>query len=90
MCLTAYSQDIDFHITDHFLQGKTFIKIKQDFYDPYVWALTDHNGVYRINVVTKAVDDLTADFAAFGNLKFIDIAGRSKDTVFHSIQKRRC
>jgi len=78
----AKSQDVVFHLNAHLFPGQKILKVKQDFYDPYVWVLAQNNRVYRVNNVTLAVDDYTAAFAAYSNLQFIDIAGRSKDTVF--------
>lgn len=80
--LTSYGQDIDFHINAHFLAGKKILKLKRDFGDPYVWILAENNGVYRINSLTKAVEDLTAAFSAYNGLQFIDIAGYSQAEVF--------
>jgi gliding motility-associated-like protein len=75
-------QDVDFHLNASFLPGKTVLKVKRDFYDPYVWVLAKNNEVYRINSITKIVDNYTPQFAVYNGLQFIDIAGRSKDTVF--------
>lgn len=81
--ITAYcQQDVDFHLSAHLLSGKKVLKVKRDFHDPYLWALTANNGVYRINSITLAVDDYTSSFAAYNNFQFTDIAGRSQDTVF--------
>jgi gliding motility-associated-like protein len=78
----AYSQqDIDFNLNAHLLPGKKILKVKRDFYDPYLWVLAQNNEVYRVNSLTQAVVNYTAAFSAI-NLQFIDIAGRSKDTVF--------
>jgi gliding motility-associated-like protein len=80
---TAYcQQDIDFHITKTFLSGKNILKVKRDFKDPYLWVLAQNNEVYRINSTTYQVDDYTSQFSSYSGLQFIDIAGRSKDTVF--------
>ncbi|HTK18435.1 MAG TPA: gliding motility-associated C-terminal domain-containing protein [Mucilaginibacter sp.] len=73
---------MQFHLNSHLLQGKTILKVKRDFYDPYLWVLAKNNEVYRVNSVTLAVDNYTAQFSAYNSLPFIDIAGRSKDTVF--------
>ncbi|HZX57513.1 MAG TPA: hypothetical protein VFE54_02265, partial [Mucilaginibacter sp.] len=83
-CAAAYSQqqDVDFHLNSELLNGKTILKVKRDFYDPYLWVLAKNNEVYRVNSVTLAVDNYTPQFAGYNNLQFIDIAGRSKDTVF--------
>jgi len=79
----GYSQqDLTFHINTQFLSGKKILKVKRDYYDPYVWVLAQNNGVYRINSQTLVIDDYTAKFSAYGNMQFIDIAGRSQDTVF--------
>ncbi|CAN5280002.1 hypothetical protein BH09BAC6_BH09BAC6_10790 [soil metagenome] len=75
-------QDVDFHLNAHLLLGKTILKIKRDFNDEYLWVLAKNNEVYRVNSLTQAVDDYTAQFSAYNNLPFIDIAGRSKDTVY--------
>ncbi len=79
----AYSQqDVDFHLNAHLLTGKNILKVKRDFYDPYLWVLAENNEVYRVNSLTLAVDNYTAAFSSYTNLPFMDIAGRSKDTVF--------
>ena len=84
VCSLAYAQqqDVEFHPNGIFLQGKSILKVKRDFNDPYLWVLAKNNEVYRINSVTMAVDNYTSQFAAYNNLQFIDIAGRSQDTVF--------
>lgn len=83
LCVKAYGQqDVEFHLNDHFLAGKTILKVKRDFYDPYLWVLASNNGVYRINSLTKVVDDYTPKFSAYNTFQFVDIAGRSQDTVF--------
>lgn len=79
----AYSQqDLDFHINQHLLQGKQILKVRRDYNDPYLWVLAANNEVYRINSETFAIDNYTAAFSSFSNLKFIDIAGYSADTVY--------
>lgn len=79
----AYGQqDVDMHLSNTFLNGKTILKVKRDFHDPYLWVLAKNNEVYRINSISLTVDDYTPQFAAYGNLQFVDIAGRSQDTVF--------
>ncbi|MEN0052694.1 MAG: gliding motility-associated C-terminal domain-containing protein [Mucilaginibacter sp.] len=78
----AYSQDVEFHLNAHLFPGKNILKVKRDFRDPYLWVLARNNEVYRVNSVTLAVDDYTSTFAAYSGLQFIDIAGRSQDTVF--------
>jgi len=79
----AYSQqDVDFHLNAHLFAGKKILKVKRDFNDPYLWVLAQNNQVYRVNSLTLAVDDYTAKFSAYSSLPFIDIAGKSKDTVF--------
>ena len=79
----AYSQqDVEFHLNQKFLDGKVVLKVYRDFYDPYLWVLAKNNEVYRVNSLTYDVADYTSTFAAYSNLEFIDIAGRSKDTVF--------
>lgn len=79
-------QDVDFHLNAQFLQGKTVLKVKRDFNDPYLWVLAKNNEVYRINSLTQAIDNFTPKFAAYNNLQFIDIAGSSKDTVYIATQ----
>lgn len=79
----AFSQqDVEFHLNAKLLPGKKILKVKRDFYDPYVWVLAQNNEVYRVNSLSMAIDDYTAAFSAYNNLQFIDIAGRSRDTVF--------
>ncbi|OOQ58314.1 gliding motility-associated C-terminal domain-containing protein [Mucilaginibacter pedocola] len=80
-CLYA-QQDVEFQVSGAFLQGKEIIKVKRDFFDPYVWVLSQNNEVYRINSITSQVEDLTANFSAYSHDSFIDIAGLNKDTVF--------
>ncbi|GAC1307314.1 MAG: hypothetical protein NVSMB24_18920 [Mucilaginibacter sp.] len=75
-------QDVDFHINAQLLPGKKILKVKRDFYDPYLWVLAQNNEVFRVNSLTLAIDDFTGTFTGYGNLQFIDIAGRSQDTVF--------
>jgi gliding motility-associated-like protein len=75
-------QDVQFHLNSHLLKGKTILKVKRDFYDPYLWVLASNNEVYRVNSITLTIDNYTPQFSAYNSLKFIDIAGRSKDTVF--------
>jgi gliding motility-associated-like protein len=79
----AFSQqDVEFHLNVKLLPGKKILKVKRDFYDPYVWVLAQNNEVYRVNSLTMAVDDYTGVFSAYSHLQFVDIAGRSRDTVF--------
>jgi gliding motility-associated-like protein len=82
--LYAYSQqqDLLFHLNAQLLTGKTVLKVKRDFDDPYLWVLTKNNGVYRVNSLTLAVDDYTSVFAEYNSLQFIDIAGSGPDMVF--------
>ncbi|MDB5134229.1 MAG: hypothetical protein JWP37_832 [Mucilaginibacter sp.] len=83
ICLKAHSQqDVDLHLNAHLLTGKKVLKVKRDYHDPFLWALTSGNGVYRINSITLQVDDYSSKFIAYNNLQFNDIAGRSADTVF--------
>src|SRR6185437_878879 len=79
----AYSQqDVEFHLNAKMLSGKKILKVKRDFYDPYVWVLAQNNEVYRVNSLSMAVDDYTTVFSGNSHLQFVYIAGRSKDTVF--------
>lgn len=75
-------QDVDFHLNAHLLPGKNILKVKRDFKDPYLWVLAQNNEIYRINSLTNVVEDFTPVFSAYSGFEFIDIAGRSKDTVF--------
>lgn len=75
-------QDVDFHLNAHLLLGKNILKVKRNFKDSYLWVLAQNNEVYRINSLTNVVDNYTSVFSAYNNFQFIDIAGRSKDTVF--------
>ena len=75
-------QDMDLHITCKFLAGKNILKVKRDFYDPYLWVLAQNNEVYRINSLTQVVENYTVKFNAYNHLEFIDIAGASEDIVF--------
>ncbi|SDT67400.1 gliding motility-associated C-terminal domain-containing protein [Mucilaginibacter mallensis] len=78
----AFTQDINFTISDHFFSGRKILKVKKDFNDPYVWVLGANNEVFQINNVTKSIVDYTNIFAGYNNSQFVDIAGRSKDTLF--------
>ncbi|HTD99286.1 MAG TPA: gliding motility-associated C-terminal domain-containing protein [Mucilaginibacter sp.] len=79
----AYGQqDVEFHLNAHLLPGKTIIKVKRDFYDPYLWVLAKNNEIYRVNSLTNQIDNYTPQFATYNNLEFIDIVGRSQDIVF--------
>ncbi|WP_114939449.1 gliding motility-associated C-terminal domain-containing protein [Mucilaginibacter endophyticus] len=80
--LGCYAQDVEFHLNSHLLPGKNILKVKRDFNDPYLWVLAQGNEVYRVNSLTLSVENYSSQFAAYNNLKFIDIAGRSQDTVF--------
>lgn len=77
-------QDMDLHLSDTFLAGKKILKVKRNFGDPYLWVLAQNNQVYRINSITKAVDDYTTKFGAYSAYQFTDIAGDEKETVFIS------
>ena len=80
---TAYSQqDMDLHLNATFLAGKNILKVKRDYHDPYLWVLAQNNQVYRINSVTKQVDDFSSSFTGYSGYRFIDIAGTSKDSVY--------
>ena len=82
-CFAAYSQqDMDLHLNETFLTGKNILKVKRDFHDPYLWVLAQNNEVYRINSITKQVDNFTGTFSRYNNYHFIDIAGVSMDTVY--------
>jgi len=83
-CKLAYGQqqDISFHINSQLLTGKKILKVRRDFYDPYLWVLAENNQVYRVNSITQEIDDYSANFSAYSSLSFVDIAGRSQDTVF--------
>src|SRR6185437_6940363 len=79
----AYGQqDVDFHLNAHILPGKKILKVKRDFYDPYLWVLAQNNEVYRVNSLTLSVDDYTGKFRAFSNDTIFDIAGYNQDTLF--------
>jgi hypothetical protein len=86
LATTFYSvhaqQDMDLHLSNTFLSGKNILKVKRDFHDPYLWVLAQNNEVYRINSVTKTVDNYTNRFSSYSNFHFIDIAGCSNDLVF--------
>jgi hypothetical protein len=92
VCLGArcQPQDVDFHLNAHLLNGQKIIKVRRDFHDTYLWALGPNNQVFRINGTTLAVEDYSAQFAAFNNLQFVDVMGCSADTVFCCHQIRQC
>lgn len=79
---TLHAQDLGFQLNVHLLDGKKILKIKRDFNDPYVWVLAEHNEVYRINSLSMDIQSFTSNFTQYQDLKFIDIAGYSKDEVF--------
>jgi len=81
-CQTQAQQDVDFHLKAHLFSGKKILKVKRDFYDPYLWVLAQNNEVYRVNSQTQAIDNFTAKFSAYGGFQFTDIAGHSTNTVF--------
>jgi len=78
----SQSQDVSFHLKYHLLNGKKVLKVKRDFYDPYLWVLAQNNEVYRVNSLTQQIDDYTATFAGYHDLQFVDIAGRCSDSVY--------
>jgi gliding motility-associated-like protein len=78
----AFGQDVAFHVNAHLLPGQNILKVRRDFRDPYLWVLAQNNQVFRVNSITLAVDDFTGRFAAYSGMQFVDIAGRSQDTVF--------
>jgi hypothetical protein len=58
ICSRSYGQqDVTFHLNAHLLPGKKILKVKRDFYDPYLWVLAQNNEVYRVNSLTQAIDD---------------------------------
>jgi hypothetical protein len=70
ICAKAYSQqDVSFHLNAHFFAGKKILKIKRDFYDPYLWVLAQNNEVYRVNTLTQVIDNYTTTFSAYSNLQ---------------------
>src|SRR5689334_5493511 len=80
--VTYGQQDMDLHLTGTYLQGKNILKVKRNFVDPYLWVLAQNNEVYRINSITKTIDNYTNQFSAYNGQQFIDIAGSDKDHVF--------
>lgn len=72
---------MDLHLNSTYLSGKNIIKVKRNFTDPYLWVLAQNNEVFRINSITKVIDDYTNKFSAFSNLQFIDIVGIGPDHV---------
>ena len=58
------------------------LKVKRNFFDPYLWVLAKNNEVYRVNSQTLVIDDYTSKFKNYNNFQFVDITGRSQDTVF--------
>jgi len=77
----AQEQDVDFHLNSKLLAGKNILKVKRDFYDPYLWVLAANNEVFRVNSLDMQVEDFTAAFAGY-NAPFVDIAGREKGIVY--------
>jgi|GEM_PF-3486132 len=51
--------DIILRLNRNLFPGKKIIKVKRDFYDPYLWVLAANNQVYRVNTTNQAVDDYT-------------------------------
>ena len=75
-------QDVDFQVNSHFLAGKKIIKVYKNELSPIIWVLADNNQVYKLNSSTGLINDLSAQFSAYGNLKFIDIACLNDQKLF--------
>jgi hypothetical protein len=75
-------QDVDFHINSHYLAGQKIVKVYKNELSPVIWALSDNNKIYKINSSTGTVDDLSAQFSAFSNMKFIDIVCLDDQKLF--------
>jgi gliding motility-associated-like protein len=82
----AFGQDVDLYLTDHYLAGKSIIKMNRDFDDPYMWVLVKNNEVYRLNTITKQLDDYTLRFQIFTGYQIFDIAGIGQERVTLAIK----
>ena len=82
----SFAQDIDLYLTDHYLAGKSVIKLSRDFDDPYMWILTRNNEIYRLNTVSKQLDNFTAQFQSIAGSNIFDIAGIGPDWVTLAIK----
>ena len=83
---SALAQDVDLYLTDHYLAGKSVIKLSRDFDDPYMWILTRNNEIYRLNTVSKQLDNFTAQFQSIAGGNIFDIAGISAAWVVVAVR----
>jgi|GEM_PF-4792462 len=66
-------QDVDFYVTDHYLAGNKILKVYKNVSSTYVFALAVNNKIYRVNINTKVVVDLSSEFASYNYFQFNDI-----------------
>jgi gliding motility-associated-like protein len=78
---SSFAQDVDLYLTGHYLAGKSVIKLCRDFDDPYMWILAKNNEVYRLNTVTKQLDDYTPKLNSISGYQIFDIAGLGANMV---------
>lgn len=78
---SLFAQDIDLYLTSHIMAGKSIIKLSRDFDDPYMWILAKNNEVYRLNTITKQLDDYTPKLQSISGYQIFDIAGLETDMV---------
>ncbi|GAB3924324.1 hypothetical protein GCM10028827_12130 [Mucilaginibacter myungsuensis] len=66
---------MDLHLDGVVLSGKNVLKVRRYLNEPYLWVLADNNEVFRVNTLTRAVEDLTGAFSTYAaGQEFIDIA----------------
>jgi gliding motility-associated-like protein len=82
----SLAQDVDLYLTEHYLAGKSVIKLSRDFDDPYMWILTKNNEIYRLHTGTKQLDDFTAQFKSITGGNIFDIAGISAAWVVVAVR----
>ncbi|MFI5161243.1 MAG: gliding motility-associated C-terminal domain-containing protein [Sphingobacteriales bacterium] len=68
------------------MSGQRVIKLSRDFDDGYMWILTSNNGLYRLNTLTKQLDDYTVQFSSLSNYQIFDIAGINPNMVTIAIK----
>ena len=75
-------QDVDFYVTNHFLAGNKILKVYQNTQSIYVYVLAPNNTIYLINTNTNSITNISSQFAAYNNFKFIDIASPADNELF--------
>ena len=75
-------QDVDFYVTDHYLAGNKILKVYKNVSSTYVFALAVNNKIYRVNINTKVVVDLSSEFASYNYFQFNDIVSPDDNELF--------